>query len=170
MLFRSDQPTGATVLTLPVNGTTYAIMPSGDVDWYKIPAMGIGDTLTAYTTLGVDSNVITKLWLYGPVANPANLPGNSFIASGFEIERVLPESGDYYLRVAEVYSNPRGSNPNTRWSFNEKSERNLRDNTGLYNLFVSANYFYDYNSPLNLEANNGSVFVELSWEIGRAHV
>ena len=69
----NDQPTGATVLTLPVQGDVYAIMPIGDVDWYKIPAMGIGDTLMAHTTMAGGSNINTKVWLYGPVADPANL-------------------------------------------------------------------------------------------------
>ncbi|MFA7057757.1 MAG: choice-of-anchor D domain-containing protein, partial [Candidatus Cloacimonadales bacterium] len=159
----NDQPTGATVLTLPVEGDTYAIMPIGDVDWYKIPAMGIGDTLMAHTTMAGGSNVNTKLWLYGPVTDPANVSGTAFIASGFDIDHVLPASGDFYLRVAENYVNPSRSNPHTRKNFNGETGRSLRDDTGLYNLFVSAYYNYAYNAPLNLEATNQPGFVELTW-------
>ncbi|MFA7057756.1 MAG: choice-of-anchor J domain-containing protein, partial [Candidatus Cloacimonadales bacterium] len=160
----NDQPTGATVLTLPVEGDTYAIMPIGDVDWYKIPAMGIGDTLMAHTTMAGGSNINTKLWLYGPATDPADIAGTAFVTSGTNITHVLPASGNYYLRVAQTNVNPSRSNPHTRKNFNGETERDLRDDTGLYNLFVSANYNYDYNAPVNFEASNQSGFVELTWE------
>ncbi|MFA7056578.1 MAG: choice-of-anchor J domain-containing protein, partial [Candidatus Cloacimonadales bacterium] len=119
--------------------------------------------LMAHTTMAGGSNINTKVWLYGPVADPANLSGTAFIASGTSVNHVLPASGDYYLRVAETYVNPSRSNPHTRKNMNGATERDVRDDIGLYNLFVSANYNYAYNAPLSLEATNQSGFVELTW-------
>ena len=161
----NNQPTDATLLTLPVEDEVYAIMPVGDVDWYKIPGMAIGDILIAHSSATGGSNINTKMWLYGPVTNPANLiPGSTpFIVSGADINHVLPASGDFYLRVAERYVNPSPVNPHTRKNIDGETRRDIRDDTGYYNLFVSAIYNYAYNTPLNLEAQNQSGFVELTW-------
>ncbi len=160
----NDQAEDATSLTLPVNGDTYAIMPVGDIDWYKIPAMGIGDTLLVQTTTATGSNINVRAWLYGPVTNPTEIIGSESIANGSNIEHVLPISGDYYLRVAETSVYPAGVTANTRKNLNGENDRLTRDDTGLYNLFVDANYNYDYNAPFNLVATNSTGFVELTWE------
>jgi hypothetical protein len=161
----NDLPVDATNLTLPVNGDTYAIMPIGDIDWYKIPAMGIGDTLMVSTEAANGSSISVKAWLYGPVDDPANISGGNSIANGYDIEHVLPASGDYYLRVAQSSVAPTQDNSDVeRKNFNGENSRLTRDDTGLYNLYVDANYNYDYNAPFNLEATNSNGFVELTWQ------
>lgn len=161
----NDQAPGATLLTLPVNGDTYAIMPIGDIDWYKIPAMGIGDTLLVQAVPAVGSSVSVKAWLYGPVTNPANIVGSQHIANGTNISFVLPVSGDYYLRVAETSVTPAEDNSTTdRKNYDGENGRFSRAATGLYKLFVDANYNYDYSAPFNLVASNSNGFVELTWE------
>ncbi len=160
----NDVPASATNLTLPVNNDTYAIMPEGDIDWYKIPAMGIGDTLLVATQAADGSNISVRSWLYGPVEDPTSINGADFIANGTSIEEVLPASGNYYLRVAQTSLNPADDNSNVeRKDFNGQNTRTVRDNIGLYNLSVDANYNYDYNAPVNLEATNSNGYVELTW-------
>ena len=161
----NDVATDATVLTLPVNGDTYAIMPIGDIDWYKLPAMGIGDTLLVSTESAAGSDISVRSWLYGPVTDPTSIDGTAFIADGTSIEHVLPTSGDYYLRVAQYSLTPEGADSNhERKNYAGETSRLTRDDIGLYNLFVDANYNYDYNAPFNLEATNSSGYVELTWE------
>ena len=160
----NDEIADATSLVLPVDGDTYAIMPIGDIDWYKIPAMGISDTLLCSVEDAGGSNVSPSMWLYGPAADPNDIDTSNSLDSGSSIEFVLPQSGDYYLRVAKSNNYPAGvTPPHTRKSENGQSERLTRDDTGLYNLYVDANYNYDFNSPLSLEASNQSGYVALTW-------
>ena len=157
-------PPGAIVLTLPVEGDAYAIMPINDTDWYKIPAMSAGDTLIAYTTLTGSSNLNAKLWLWGPITDLTYITSNSFIIDSPEIEIMLRGSGDYYLRVAEFNNYPNEINPpTTKKNTHGENDSNVRDNTGSYNLFVRVKYNHDDNLPLSLEATNQAGFVELSW-------
>ncbi|MBI9031807.1 choice-of-anchor J domain-containing protein, partial [bacterium] len=160
----NDIPTTATTLTLPVDGDTYAIMPIGDIDWYKIPAMGISDTLICSVANADGSSVNPSMWLYGPATDPNDINTSTSLANGTSINFVLPQSGDYYLRVAKSTNYPAGvTPPHTRKSENGEAARLTRDDTGLYTLNVDANYNYDFNSPLNLEATNQSGYVELTW-------
>lgn len=160
----NDVAVNATNLTLPVNGDTYAIMPIGDIDWYKIPAMGIGDTLMVSTEAANGSSISVRSWLYGPVEDATVINGGEYIANGINIEHVIPESGDYYLRVAQTSVNPTEDNSNLeRKNFKGEHTRLTRDDTGLYNLYVDASYNYDYNAPMNLEATNSSGYVVLTW-------
>ncbi len=157
----------ASTLTLPVDGETYAIMPVGDIDWYKIPAMGILDTLLVHTEMTGGSNINLKAWIYGPATNPDDIDLASPLASGgssTEIQTELPASGDYYLRIAEYYNGPSSAiNPRTRKNANGSNERNTRDDIGLYNLFVDAIYNYDYNEPIDVAAENQNGYVEITW-------
>ncbi len=160
----NDIPNTATTLTLPVDGDTYAIMPIGDIDWYKIPAMGIGDTLLASVEDAGGTSVSASMWLYGPFADPNEIVPATFLDNGSSIDFVLPQSGDYYLRVAKSNVYPQGVNaPLNRKRENGDLERLVREDTGLYNLYVDANYNYSFNAPLTLAAANQSGYVELTW-------
>ncbi len=160
----NDIPNTATTLTLPVEGDTYAIMPIGDIDWYKIPAMGIGDTLLASVEDAGGTSVSASMWLYGPFADPNEIVPATFLDNGSSIDFVLPQSGDYYLRVAKSNVYPQGVNaPLNRKRENGDLERLVREDTGLYNLYVDANYNYSFNAPLTLAAANQSGYVELTW-------
>ena len=160
----NDVPEDAATLTLPVDGDTYAIMPIGDIDWYKIPAMGINDTLLCSVEDAGGSDVNPSMWLYGPASDASEIDPAVYLDNGSNIEFVLPQSGDYYLRVAKSNVYPEGvTPPHTRKSEDGESERLTREDTGLYNLYVDANYNYDFNSPLNLEASNQSGYVALTW-------
>ncbi len=161
----NDVPEDAATLTLPVEGDTYAIMPIGDIDWYKIPAMGISDTLLCSVEDAGGSAVNPSMWLYGPASDANEIDPAVYLDNGSNIEFVLPQSGDYYLRVAKSNVYPEGATPpHTRKNENGENERLTRDDTGLYNLYVDANYNYDFNAPLNLEASNQSGYVALTWE------
>jgi hypothetical protein len=160
----NDVPEDAVTLTLPVDGDTYAIMPIGDIDWYKIPAMGISDTLLCSVEDAGGSDVNPSMWLYGPANDASEIDPAVYLDNGSNIEFVLPQSGNYFLRVAKSNVNPQGATPpHTRKNENGENERLTREDTGLYNLYVDANYNYDFNSPLNLEASNQSGYVALTW-------
>jgi hypothetical protein len=160
----NDVPDTATTLTLPVDGATYAIMPIGDIDWYKIPAMGINDTLLVSVEDAGGSSVSPSMWLYGPVTSVDDIDPSSYLDNGSSIEFVLPQSGDYYLRVAKSNVYPEGVNaPLSRKRENGDLDRSVREDTGLYNLYVDANYNYDFNSPMSLEVANQNGYVELTW-------
>ncbi len=160
----NDVPEDATTLTLPVDGDTYAIMPIGDIDWYLIPAMGISDTLLCSVEDAGGSDVNPSMWLYGPANDASEIDPAVYLDNGSSIEFVLPQSGNYFLRVAKSNVYPQGvTPPHTRKNENGENERLTREDTGLYNLYVDANYNYDFNSPLNLEASNQSGYVALTW-------
>ncbi len=169
----NDTVTDATSLVIPLDGETFSIMPEGDVDWYKIPALGIQDTITIYTEMEDGSDINLKAWLYGPaaspnavdVANPVASDDNTHGNSQPEIEFSVPASGDYYLRISQNTYGPEGARRNNqRKNINGDDLRDQRNTTGLYNLFIEAIFNYDYNAPLNVEANNQNGYVEVSWD------
>ena len=168
----NDSADVATVLAVPTISELFAIMPEGDIDWYKLPALGVLDTLIIYTEMTDGNNINMRAWIYGPATSPADIDLNAPIASDSyghgnnqpQITVEIPESGDYYLRIAENSIAPAGANtPSTRKNPNGESDRNTRENIGLYELTVDAIFNYDYNSPINLEAVNSTGFVSLSW-------
>ena len=168
----NDSISNATVLELPVISETYAIMPVADIDWYKLPSLGVLDTLTIFTEMSINNNIDLRAWIYGPADNSTDIDIDNPLATdsnshGFnqpEMIVEIPESGDYYLMISEDFVTSRRTNLSDS---NEKRDnnptRNSRNQTGTYELTIDVNYNYAYNSPLNLEAENSSGFISLSW-------
>ena len=168
----NDSANGATVIDVPTISGLFAIMPEGDIDWYKLPALGVLDTLFIYTEMAEGSNIDLKAMLYGPVTNPDEINISTPIANNSyghgnnqpEITIEIPASGDYYLRIAENSRSVAGvRSPNTRKNPNGDTTRITRDVIGLYELTVDAILNYDYSAPLNLVAENADGYVSLSW-------
>ncbi len=158
-----NNPASAVTVNLPFEGETYSIMPAFDKDWYLIPALGVGDTLRVYTQSADCADLDPDLLLYGPLDDPTDL--GPAIAEGKRLDVVLPQSGNYYVRVS-ASSNYNKNVTSSLTDNNENSfvSRPYHGNTGLYNLFISCNYNYNYNIPTNLEATSQEGFIEVTWE------
>ena len=156
-------PVDAMPVNLPLEGETYAIMPAYDKDWYMLPALGVGDTLRVYTESADCADLDPDLVLYGPLVDPSNL-GPS-LAGGKRLDVVLPQSGNYYLRVStsSVYNKDVNSSMNDNQG-NSIVTRPYNGRTGLYNLYITCNYNYNYNTPINIEATSHEGFIEITWD------
>ncbi len=125
----NDSYSQATTLNLPLEGDMYEIYPINDIDWYLLPSLGVNDTLFVSYEEQEGQTLALNFNLYDiAIQNPYSPQS---LASGSAIEFVIPQSGDYFLRVIQSGSN--------------SSER-----TGVYELFVKSDYNFQYYSPVNV--------------------
>lgn len=158
----NDSPQTATYLTLPVEGVSYEIVPDGDIDWYKIPALGIGDTLTVYCESEEIREAEFNFKLYGPSNNPNSINVHLPLYSGSSLEYLLPQSGDYYLRVQNINSSKNDIISHQSGESKEKVRFTAGD-VIAYELFVNSTHNFNYNPPGEVEVSNQSGYVRIVW-------
>ncbi len=157
----NDSVQSASLLTLPVEGLNFEIFPTDDVDWYKIPSLVIGDTLSVYCQNEGILLTDLRLKLFGPYSsNPNYIDEDSPNICASSLEYLIPESGNYYLKVVKIDM----SKSDKIEAIDKEAYRQTGNLIYNYNLYASSTNANNYQPPTQLETSYFFNFIRLYWQ------